>query len=191
MLVPGPSLSPDNFDAEQMTGKGIKPRPGKGVNPAGKAPEGPAGKAPQGLSGKPIAGSAAVKANGASRGTAVAGKRPGKSEAARQRVIPDAVANRMARRIAIGTGIPTVMGMGVFIASYLLVSRSILDIPPALTLLGSGACFLLGVLGLSYGVLSASWEEAPGSLLGLEQIGKNIERVRQSIRSMRSGTPNS
>ena len=191
MLVPGPSLGPDNLDAEQMTGKGIKPRPGKGVNPAGKPPERPAGKAPEGLSGKPIAGSAAVKANGASRAAAVAGKRPGKSGAARQRVIPDAVANRMARRIAIGTGIPTVMGMGVFIASYLLVSRSILDIPPALTLLSSGACFLLGVLGLSYGVLSASWEEAPGSLLGLEQIGKNIERLRQSIRSMRSGTPNS
>lgn len=190
MLVPGPSLSPDNLDAERMTGKGLKPRPGKGANPAGKSPEGPAGKVPEGLSGKPVAGSAAVKANGASRAAAVAGKRPGKSGAARQRVIPDAVANRMARRIAIGTGIPTVMGMGVFIASYLLVSRSILDIPPALTLLSSGACFLLGVLGLSYGVLSASWEEAPGSLLGLEQIGKNIERVRQSIRSMRSGSTN-
>jgi len=174
MLVPRPSLCSNNLNAEQMTGKGIKPRPGKGANPAGK----------------PAVGSAAVKANGANRGTAAVGKRPGKSAAARQRVIPDAVANRMARRIAIGTGIPTVLGMGVFIASYLLVSRSILDIPPALTLLGSGACFLLGVLGLSYGVLSASWEEAPGSLLGLEQIGKNIERLRQSIRSMRSGSTN-
>ena len=190
MLLPGPSLGPDNLDAEQMTGKGIKPRPGKGANPGGKAPEGPAGKSPQGLSGKPVAGSPAVKANGASRGTAAMGKRPGKSAAARQRVIPDAVANRMARRIAIGTGIPTLLGMGVFIASYLLVSRSILDIPPALTLLSSGACFLLGVLGLSYGVLSASWEEAPGTLLGLEQIGKNIERLRQSIRAMRSGGTN-
>jgi hypothetical protein len=175
MLVPGPSLCPDNLDAEQMTGKGIKPRPGKGANPAGK----------------PVAGPAPVKANGANRGTAAVGKSPGKSGAPRQRQIPDAVANRMARRIAIGTGIPTVMGMGVFIASYLLVSRSILDIPPALTLLSSGACFLLGVLGLSYGVLSASWEDAPGTLLGLEQIGKNIERLRQSIRSMRSGNPNS
>ena len=182
MLVPGPSLSPDNFDAEQMTGKGIKPRPGKGANPAGKAPEGP--------SSKPVASSAAQKVKGANRGTAAVGKSTGKSGASRQRVIPDAVANRMARRIAIGTGTPTLLGMGVFIASYLLVSRSILDIPPALTLLGSGACFLLGVLGLSYGVLSASWEEAPGSLLGLEQIGKNIERLRQSIRSMRSGSSN-
>jgi hypothetical protein len=42
----------------------------------------------------------------------------------------------------------------------------------------------LGVVGLSYGVLSASWEETAGSLLGMEQIGLNISRVRQSVRAM-------
>jgi hypothetical protein len=51
----------------------------------------------------------------------------------------------------------------------------------------SGACFLLGLLGLSYGVLSASWEDAPGSLIGSEQIVLNIGRLRQSVREMRSG----
>ena len=101
--------------------------------------------------------------------------------------IPDAVANRMARRIVIATGIPTVLGMGVFIASYLLVSRQILDIPPSATLLASGGCFLLGLLGLSYGVLSASWEEASGSLLGFEQISVNLSRVKASIRALRDG----
>ncbi|MFN9871971.1 MAG: photosystem II biosynthesis protein [Cyanobacteriota bacterium] len=105
----------------------------------------------------------------------------------RARVIPDAVAGRMARRIAIATGIPSVMGMGVFIGSYLLVSRGVLDIPPVVTLMASGACFLLGLLGLSYGVLSASWEDAPGSLIGSEQIVLNIGRLRQSVREMRSG----
>lgn len=105
----------------------------------------------------------------------------------RARVIPDAVAGRMARRIVIATGIPSVMGMGVFIGSYLLVSRGVLDIPPVVTLVASGACFLLGLLGLSYGVLSASWEDAPGSLIGSEQIGLNIGRLRQSVREMRSG----
>jgi hypothetical protein len=102
-------------------------------------------------------------------------------------VIPDAVANRMVRRIAVATGTPTLLGMGVFVASYLLVSRGVLDIPPGLTLVGSGAFFLLGLLGLSYGVLSASWEELPGTLLGLEQIGVNIGRVRASVRAMRQG----
>lgn len=111
--------------------------------------------------------------------------------APRQQVIPDAVANRMVRRIAIATGTPTALGMAVFVASYLLVSRGVLDIPPGLTLVGSGAFFLLGLVGLSYGVLSASWEDGPGSLLGLEQIGVNIGRVRASVRAMRQGASGS
>lgn len=102
------------------------------------------------------------------------------------RGIPDAVANRMARRIAITTGLPTLLGMGVFVASYLLVSRNLLVIPPLWTLTASGACFLLGLVGLSYGVFSSSWEEAPGSLLGREQIPLNLARVRESIRSNRT-----
>jgi hypothetical protein len=116
------------------------------------------------------------------------GKRPGGSPARGQQGIPDAVANRMARRIAVATGIPTVLGMGMFVGSYLLVSRQILDIPPGATLAASGACFLLGVVGLSYGVLSASWETQPGSLLGSEQLGVNIGRLRDSLRAMRSGS---
>ncbi len=105
----------------------------------------------------------------------------------RQQVIPEAVSNRMARRIAIATGVPTIMGMGVFIGSYLLVTRHIAEVPTGVTLAASGGCFLLGVLGLSYGVLSASWEDAPGSLLGNEQIGVNISRLRSSLKAMRKG----
>jgi len=41
------------------------------------------------------------------------------------------------------------------------------------------------LVGLSYGVLSASWEAEPGSLLGSEQIGVNMARIRSSIRAMR------
>lgn len=99
-----------------------------------------------------------------------------------QQSIPEAVTNRMARRIAIATGVPTVLGMATFVISYLLVSRSILDIPPVVTLVTSGGFFLLGVVGLSYGVLSASWETAPGSLLGFEQIGVNVSRLRSSFK---------
>jgi len=105
-----------------------------------------------------------------------------------QQVIPDAVANRMARRIAIATGLPTVAGMGVFIGSYLLVSRHILDISPSATLLASGGCFLLGLVGLSYGVLSASWEETPGSFFGSEQIPVNLTRLKASLRALREGS---
>jgi len=115
-------------------------------------------------------------------------QRPGSKRSGQKKsnqAIPEAVANRMARRIAIATGVPSVLGMGVFIGSYLLVSRKILDIPPGVTLAGSGAFFLLGLAGLSYGVLSSSWETAPGTLLGLEQIGLNVGRIRESLRGLR------
>lgn len=115
-----------------------------------------------------------------------AGQVKPKSQPKSQPGIPDAVANRMARRIAIATGIPTLMGMGVFIGSYFLVTRKIFEISTGLTLAASGGCFLLGIVGLSYGVLSASWEASPGTLLGSEQIGVNISRIRGSIRAMRN-----
>jgi len=104
----------------------------------------------------------------------------------RQSQIPEAVSRRMARRIGLSTGIPTLLGMLVFVASYFLVSRRMLDIPPVVTLGLSGGFFLLGLVGLSYGVLSASWEEAPGSLFGLEQIGLNVNRLKASLKAGRA-----
>ena len=105
-----------------------------------------------------------------------------KTRAKTQQTIPDYVANRMARRVAVATGIPSILGMSTFVASYLLVSKGVLDIPPGITLVTSGGFFLLGLVGLSYGVLSASWEPGAGSLLGIEQIGLNISRLRSSIK---------
>jgi hypothetical protein len=93
----------------------------------------------------------------------------------------------MARRIGLATGLPTLLGMLVFVASYFLVSRRLVDIPPVVTLGLSGGFFLLGLIGLSYGVLSASWEDAPGSLLGIEQIGLNLNRLKASFKAGKTG----
>ena len=120
------------------------------------------------------------------KGLAVSKKKNGpsvKSQPNRQQAIPKAVANRMARRVAFTTGLPTITGMGVFVASYLLVTRGIADIPPVLTLISSAACFIFGLLGLSYGLFSASWDEKAGTLLGLENIRPNIRRMRDSIKA--------
>ena len=108
-------------------------------------------------------------------------------ETSRNQAIPKDVANRMARRVAISTGVPSVMGMAVFVISYLLVSRGILDVPPSITLVVSGLFFLLGLAGLSYGVLSASWESQPGTLLGLEHLKPNLQRLRSSIKAQKQG----
>ena len=97
--------------------------------------------------------------------------------------IPKYVANRMARRISFTTGIPTLSGMGVFIGSYFLISRGIAEIAPTVTLVSSALCFLIGLLGLSYGTLSASWDVSPGSLLGIENIRPNIKRIKDAFKT--------
>ena len=116
--------------------------------------------------------------NSTSSGKQLSGRPPAY---ARSQGIPRNIANRMARRVALTTGLPSLMGMLVFISSYIFVSQEIAEIPPVVTLLLSGGFFLLGLVGLSYGVLSASWEPQPGSLLGLENIKVNLRRMRGSI----------
>ena len=103
----------------------------------------------------------------------------------KQEAIPRYVADRMARRVAVFTGVPSIAGMGVFVASYFVVTRGIADIPPGATLAGSGFFFILGLVGLSFGVLTASWEQEPGTLLGMENFKPNVQRMRESIRAQK------
>ena len=111
------------------------------------------------------------------------------STAVKQEAIPRYVADRMARRVAIFTGLPTVAGMGVFVGSYLLITRGIADIAPGLTLATSGGFFLLGLVGLSFGVLSSSWDPDPGSVLGLENLRPNLQRMKETIRAAKTKNP--
>ena len=104
--------------------------------------------------------------------------------------IPSYVANRMARRIAFTTGIPTLSGMGVFIGSYFLISKGIAEISPTVTLVSSAMCFLVGLLGLSYGILSASWDFNAGSFLGFENIKPNINRIKDAFKSTKQEITN-
>ena len=106
-------------------------------------------------------------------------------QSVRQEAIPKPVANRMARRVAVFTGLPSLAGMGVFVLSYVLMTRGIAEIAPGVTLAASGFFFLLGLAGLSYGVLSASWENDNGTLLGLENVKPNLQRMKESIRAQK------
>ena len=96
--------------------------------------------------------------------------------------IPKYVADRMAKRIFFTAGIPTLLGMSVFVISYIIVTKNIAEIPPSSTIAISALFFLLGLGGLSYGILSASWDRAPGSFLGLENISLNIQRAKAAFK---------
>ena len=96
--------------------------------------------------------------------------------------IPKYVADRMARRIFFTAGIPTLMGMSVFVVSYIIVTRNIAEIPPSSTIAISALFFLLGLAGLSFGILSASWDKDPGSFFGIENIPMNIQRAKDAFK---------
>ncbi len=93
--------------------------------------------------------------------------------------IPDVVSKRMIARSAVLSGTPTVSGMLVFIGSYFAITHGI-KLPNVVVLLVSMGCLGLGVLGLSYGILSASWEEdQDGTWLGWSEFKLNFGRMKE------------
>lgn len=101
--------------------------------------------------------------------------------------IPEVVSRRMVRRIALFCGIPTALGMSTFIASYLLVSNDWVNLPNYAVLLVSLGWFGLGVLGVSYGLLSTSWDEdVPGSWLGFSEFRTNFGRMTAAWKESRN-----
>lgn len=96
--------------------------------------------------------------------------------------IPEEVSQRMVKRMVLLAGTPMLLGVATFFASYYIVSHDLFRLPTVAVLLVSLGFFGLSVLGLSYGALSASWEEAgePGSLLGWKEFRLNFGRMRSS-----------
>jgi len=100
--------------------------------------------------------------------------------------IPEVVSQRMVRRMAFFSGVPSFLGMSTFVVSYLLVSQLHYALPNSAVLLVSLGFFGLGVVGLSYGILSASWEpEQSGSLLGIDQFSVNLSRTTNAWKDAR------
>jgi hypothetical protein len=100
--------------------------------------------------------------------------------------IPDVVSKRMIRRVLVFCGIPILMGMGIFLGSYFVIINHLFKVPNTVVLLTSMACLGLSVLGLSYGILSACWEEdsnIKGSLLGWTEFKVNFGRMTDAYRA--------
>ena len=100
--------------------------------------------------------------------------------------IPEIVSNRMIRRVLVFCGIPVVMGVLVFVVSYLAIANHWFKPPNTVVLLTSMACLGLSVLGLTYGILSACWDEdaaSKGSLLGIAEFKINFGRMADAYRA--------
>lgn len=100
--------------------------------------------------------------------------------------IPQEVNNRIVRRMALFCGVPTSLGFATFIASYIVVTNHWFELPNTAVVLVSMACLGLGVLGLTYGALSASWEEGRlGGWFGWPEFRQNFGNLLEAWKSQR------
>lgn len=115
----------------------------------------------------------------------------GNKQNASLKEIPEVVSQRMIRRMAVFSGIPTGLGIFSFFAFYLVVKQEWFKIPNTAVLLVSMGLFGLGVLGLSYGILSTSWDEDKvGTWWGWSDFTLNFSRMTSAWRSARQESIN-
>ena len=100
--------------------------------------------------------------------------------------IPDVVSKRMGRRMAVFCGIPSVLGMSSLFIFYWLKVKEVVELPPYLAFAVSFGFLGLGVLGLSYGLFSACWDEdRVGNALGIDEFKVNLGRTKEAWKASR------
>lgn len=101
-------------------------------------------------------------------------------------VIPEPVAQRMGKRMLPFVGIPLFGGMGAFVAFWYLATYKNVEFQPALVAFSTIGILVVGLVGITYSVMSASWDvEEEGSWLGTEEFGKNFGSIRDGLRRTR------
>lgn len=80
-------------------------------------------------------------------------------------------------------GVPTFTGVLLFPFFYWLRIAHGIKVPLPLVYAVQALTFGGGLLGISYGILSASWDpKRDGSLLGIEEFKENVPNVLASLR---------
>ncbi|XP_058103850.1 protein PAM68, chloroplastic [Magnolia sinica] len=96
--------------------------------------------------------------------------------------IPEVVTNRMMKRMGFSVGIPLVIGLMFFPFFYYLKVVAKVDIPTWLPVIVSFVFFGTALLGVSYGIVSSSWDPLrEGSILGWNEAQKNWPVFWQSL----------
>lgn len=97
-------------------------------------------------------------------------------------IIPEIVTNRMINRMGFSVGIPLFIGLLFFPFFYYLKVGLKIDVPTWVPFIVSFIFFGTALLGVSYGIVSASWDPLrEGSLLGWNEAQKNWPVFWQSL----------
>lgn len=101
-------------------------------------------------------------------------------------VLPQRVADRMGRRMAVLGGVPFFVGVAVFLVYFLLAYRYDVRVIPVFV--GYSTLFTFGgaLAGVTYGIMSASWdEEVEGSFWGWQEAKLNVLRAKEGLTTAR------
>lgn len=101
-------------------------------------------------------------------------------------VLPQRVADRMGRRMAVLGGVPFFVGVAVFLVYFLLAYRYDVRVIPVFV--GYSTLFTFGgaLVGVTYGIMSASWdEEVEGSFWGWQEAQLNVLRAKEGLTTAR------
>eukprot|EP00565_Helicotheca_tamesis_P002371 CAMPEP_0185740838 /NCGR_PEP_ID=MMETSP1171-20130828/38635_1 /TAXON_ID=374046 /ORGANISM="Helicotheca tamensis, Strain CCMP826" /LENGTH=311 /DNA_ID=CAMNT_0028412767 /DNA_START=186 /DNA_END=1121 /DNA_ORIENTATION=+ len=100
--------------------------------------------------------------------------------------IPEKVAMRMGKRMLPFVGIPLFGGMAAFVGFWYMATYRDMEFQPALVAISTIALLGVGLLGITYSVLSASWDDdREGSFLGVDEFQKNIGNLKQGLNRSR------
>ncbi|KAJ6712180.1 PROTEIN PAM68 CHLOROPLASTIC [Salix purpurea] len=98
-------------------------------------------------------------------------------------VIPEVVTNRMMTRVGISVGAPLFVGLLFFPFFYYLKVGLKIDVPTWVPFIVSFFFFGSALLGVSYGIVSSSWDPMrEGSFWGWNEAQKNWPVFWQSLR---------
>ena len=103
-------------------------------------------------------------------------------QAASAKGIPQVVTDRMLKRITIFSGVPLLLGFSTGPLFYLGKTVAHFDLAPWQFFFASTATFGAALVGITYGVLSASWEPGrEGSFWGVTEVKANVPILWQTI----------
>lgn len=96
--------------------------------------------------------------------------------------IPEKVAMRMGKRMLPFVGIPLFGSMGAFVAFWYLATYKNVEFQPGAVATTTIAILVSGLLGITYSIVSASWDEdREGSLFGVEEFQKNVGNIQEGL----------
>lgn len=103
-------------------------------------------------------------------------------ESAGASAIPEKVAMRMGKRMLPFVGIPLFGSMGAFVAFWYFATYKDMEFQPGAVAVTTTVLLLSGLLGITYSIVSASWDEdREGSLLGIEEFQKNVGNIKEGL----------